>query len=467
MNNAVVFKNIIRVSIGHGFKLLMGLAIGFILPVIFTIDDFGYYRVFAIYLSYIGVLHLGIVDGVYLKYVGYSVEEIAKSGFSSVLFLFSFFEIVFTLIFIFIAVMFFSGDRQLIFIFFAINILPINLTSMFQFISQITGRFKEFSSRNIIYSILVLTIIIYMYLFKIDDYKFYLLVYTAINYLVVIWYIFTYRIFFLRNTSINTKVMHRLKGLISLGIPLLATNFLIIFILNVPKQIVDFYFDIEVFAIFSFSFGILSLVSLFIGAIGTVMYPTLHSFSKDSLRKNYDNFNGIISIVSVLSLVVFFPISMIIETFLPKYNDAIAILVIVFPILVFNASINIVKVNYYKVLQKLKEFFIASLMAIIFIIIASFSTYFITKSVNAIAFVTLIGVSLWAFLLDFFLISFAPQKIVRKNIFYSISIVLFYSIVQLDYGVLISSLVYLLVISINIYLFSREFLYAFVKLIRK
>lgn len=439
-----IIFNIMNVSIGHGFKLLMGLAIGFLLPLVLTIEDFGYYRLFALYLSYVGVVHLGFVDGIYLSYVGDNLDDIKKKGFADTASIFVINQVLFTVVFILLVTLFSSSERRYIFIMLAINILPLNLTSLLQYVSQITERFREFSNRNIIYSSLIIVIIIIMYFLNIENYNFYVLWFTVINYFVAGWYVFSYRHIFSLRPKFGKAQFSDYFRLTRVGIPLLITNLIVILILNIPKQIVDFYFDIEDFAQFTFSFGLLSVISLFIGAIGTVMYPTLHSINKGLLSKNYQIFNGLVYSFASLFLLSFFPIRMIVDNYLTKYSNTLVILAIIFPIALFSSSINIVKSNYFKLFNKMREFLFASLITALISLVGGILAYYLFKSTSSIAYVSLISFAIWGLILDILISKQAKISLVRNSAYTVFITSIFLASLKLSSNLLVSFSVFLI-----------------------
>lgn len=48
----------------------------FFLPRYLSIESYGYYKVFQLYVNYLGIAHLGFVDGIYLKYGGREIRDI-------------------------------------------------------------------------------------------------------------------------------------------------------------------------------------------------------------------------------------------------------------------------------------------------------------------------------------------------------------------------------------------------------
>ena len=79
----IAIRNIIIVAISNIISLAAGVLTGFLLPKIMDKVDYSSYKTFTLYTSYIGVLHFGICDGIYLKYAGSTYDELEKSKFGA------------------------------------------------------------------------------------------------------------------------------------------------------------------------------------------------------------------------------------------------------------------------------------------------------------------------------------------------------------------------------------------------
>lgn len=73
--------NILKVSISNIVIMLSGILVGLLLPKILGVTDYGYYRTFTLYTSYVGLFHFGFSDGIYLKYGGKRYDELNKEQF--------------------------------------------------------------------------------------------------------------------------------------------------------------------------------------------------------------------------------------------------------------------------------------------------------------------------------------------------------------------------------------------------
>ena len=63
-----LLKNIIAVAFSNCTNIIAGVVVGFIIPKILSMDDYGYYKTFTLYTTYIGLFNLGLADGIVLKY---------------------------------------------------------------------------------------------------------------------------------------------------------------------------------------------------------------------------------------------------------------------------------------------------------------------------------------------------------------------------------------------------------------
>ena len=71
-------KGAMYVFIANVINLIISLFTGFVLPKYLSIETYSSIKLFQLYITYIGILHLGFSDGMYLKYGGKTVEEVDK-----------------------------------------------------------------------------------------------------------------------------------------------------------------------------------------------------------------------------------------------------------------------------------------------------------------------------------------------------------------------------------------------------
>ena len=92
--------------ISLGVSLLMVVFVPKFLP----IEDYGIWQLFLFYFSYLGFLHFGWEDGIYLRYAGKSFDELDSKTFSGQLYGIIILQIILTSVAVFFATEFISDS---------------------------------------------------------------------------------------------------------------------------------------------------------------------------------------------------------------------------------------------------------------------------------------------------------------------------------------------------------------------
>ena len=71
-------KAVIKVFSANFLQLISSLIVGFIVPIILSIEGYANLKTYTLYISYIAFLNLGFIDGLYIKYGGKKIENIDK-----------------------------------------------------------------------------------------------------------------------------------------------------------------------------------------------------------------------------------------------------------------------------------------------------------------------------------------------------------------------------------------------------
>jgi O-antigen/teichoic acid export membrane protein len=455
MNDKSTIKKIGFVAVSNIIKLVSSILIGFIIPNILGLTNYGYYKVFILYLTYIGLFHFGFIDGIYLKYGGVDYKDLNRKKFRGYFSFLLNFEVALSIIGIIVSLVFIQDEKRFIFTLLFINLLAVNLTTYFQFISQITSRFKEFSTRIIILAITDIIVLAYMYFANVSDYKVYIVLLVGMNYLLLFWYIYTYReiTFGKRDKLISNK--EDIKSFFSTGITLLLANLATVLVLNVDKQIVEIFFEVDKFGVYSFAYSLLSMITVVVSAVGIVLYPTLKKTNQQNIARNYSKLNMIIISVVLLGLFGYFPLLWIIPKFLPDYIDSIVIFRIALPGLILTSSISAIKHNFFKITNKNNYFFLMSSLVILLNIGLNLSAYYIFGTTISIAISSIFGLSIWYIITEVYMVKIHKSSWVKNSLLIFIGMVLFYGLTSFN-NYMLSGITYILSITSLVFIFNKE-----------
>lgn len=453
-------KDILKVGFSNILVIISGIVVGFLVPDMMGVNNYGFYKIYTLYLTYIGLFNIGFVEGIYLKYGGTDYKDLNKLKFRTYTSFMYKLEILISIIILIIAIVLFQNEEQFIFILLSIMIFPKIITGYYQFISQMTSRFNELSFRNIINSILtIIVVVIYYILYKIEvisilSFKIYIISSVAIQYFITIWYIYTYReITFGNKEKITKNNICEFRDIIKLGFPLLFANLITALIFAMDRQFVSMLFDTYTYGIYAFAYNIIGLATTAISAISTVLYPKLKKDLKNDIIFNkYDEYIKYTAILVVFMLCGYFVLIPIINYFLPNYIMSIKIIKIIFPGLVIQSIITIVMHNYYKAVQKSKIVFLQSIGILILSIIANYIAYILFRTQYAISIASIIVLIIWLFITQHYLTKNYKVKW-KKNTCYILLMISMFYLSTLIKNIYISFITYFLIFALITYIF--------------
>ena len=443
-----ILKSIIGVLTSNISNILAGIIVGFIIPKVISVEGFGFYKTFTLYLTYIGLFSLGIIDGIALEYGGVDYENYDKKFFRSIFRWYLIIHLFWLVLIILIGLIIQDANYSFIMIMVGIYMLFSNVVGYFQQISQITQRFKEYSVAKMIQSGMkllggIIVIAIYYLTKQHVDYRIYISLVTFGFVIVSLGYLCIYKEIVLGDYMSLRETRLSLIQLMKVGFPLIFANLCATLILSIDRQFVNLLFTNEEYAIYAFAYNLLSVVTVATSAVSTVLYPVLKRTTNDTLQSNFDNLVGLILVFVFGMLILYFPLCWFIPWFLPKYENSLIIFRIIFPGLAISSSITVVMHNYYKTLGDNIIYFKKSLIVLAISAVANIIAYYAFRSTEAISIASIITMVFWyLFIENYFVNKFGYNR--KKNLFYMIIIMSGFYIVTSIQNWFLSGTIYII-----------------------
>ena len=439
---------------------------GFILPAILSYSDYNYIKLFTFYIGYVGVMHLGFLDGIFVKFGAYDYDELPKKKFRTYFrFLFILQIIEAIILSIFIIAIGKVDNRMIVNLFVIINMIIMNITSFFTFIYQFTKKFKLFSINLIISKLLYVIGVIALLYFKELNFVYYLILQTIVNIILLVLYLVKNKVLIIGEAESLKKAYPEIKGLMKTGFIIMIGNFIALVILGIDRLFVDYLLTEYDFAMYSFAYSLVTLFFIVLNSLTTVVYPYLARANVDNYNKIYKNVRYGVSISMGFTLCGYFIIKFIVNVFIYKYNDALPIMTFLVPTVLYNAVINILVINTYKALKETKEYFINNIFALVISILANVLAVIIWKDNISISIATLISFFIWTIYSDIY---FAKKFNIRlgKIYIFEILILTIFIICALLFnwyiGLIIFLILYLLIVVIgfrkDVIVITKDFL---------
>lgn len=399
-------KDLVTVMLSNCVVLLGNVVTGFIVPKMLGVTEYGYYKIFTLYLGYVSLLHFGFVNGILLEYAGKEYEEIDKERLRTKTVFFMWIEIAVSLaISIFAAILVAPLYKYLI-ILLGIDTFAVNLTAYFQNVSQSTSRFKELSLRKILLSVSKLCLALVLYIgIRICHVpnalaKHYVTGLVLIDYILTAWYIATYKDSVFGNKVSLSEEKDAIIRCFKSGIILMICFQVNHLIFNLDRQFVSVLFDTDTYSVYAFAYHLISMITTIINAVALVLFPTLKKKRTDDIVRSYPDSISLVSIVALGALIGYYPFKLIIQWILPEYVGSIEYLRIILPGLALSCCINIIMFTYYKALNQHVRFCVTSCIVLVIAAATNYLAYILFKTPAAISIASIISLLIWYFACD-------------------------------------------------------------------
>src|SRR5699024_1325091 len=323
-----------------------------VVPRTIGVEDYGFWQLYLFYSSYIGFLHFGWNDGIYLRHGGDEYEDLDKPLFFSQFYSLFILQVVFALILVVVSFNFINDvDRLFILQMIAIEIIVVNTRHMLAFILQATNRIKDYAKVTIFDRIFYASLLIILLLFGVKNYR--LLVTADLTGKIVSLFLAMYLtkdIVFRKITDFK-NVIDEIIANISTGIKLMFSNIANMLITGVIRFGIEQNWSVAVFGQISLTLSVSNMFLMFINALGMVIYPILRRINTNSLTRVYSIMRDLLMAVVIGMLILYMPIKSILSQWLPQYAESLNFMALLFPIIIYESKMSLLINTYMKALR--------------------------------------------------------------------------------------------------------------------
>lgn len=363
---------------------LISVIIALVIPKLISVEQYGYYQLYAFYISYVGVSYLGLCDGFYLRIGGQYYDDLDKPLYNTQFRLLGLFEIIFYAI-LFCSVSAFSADedRLYVILWVCISAVGLCLRWFITFLLQATARIKEYAVVTISERILYVLVAVPAVLFGYRGYKWLVGIDSAAKYvslMIGMWYCRD----MIRAKTLPVKtVIPEVRKNISAGFKFMLAQLCDMLIIGVVRFGVQDHWDIATFSKVSITLTVSNLVMTAINAISVVMYPALRRAKEESLPALYRVMRVALIGLAFGVLIMYYPIQKILSAWLPQYAESLRYAAILFPICVYQSKMSLLVNTYYKTLRLENLLMKCNMAALVLSVICTLLSTLVFNSVTA------------------------------------------------------------------------------------
>ena len=334
-------------------SLIISTLVILVIPKTIGVEEYGYWQLYLFYASYVGFLHFGWNDGIYLRYGGDRYENLDKKLFFSQFWMLFLFQLILS-VFIFIGTNLIISSRNITFIFFmiAINLLLVNTRYMLVYLLQATNRMKEYSNSTILDRLVYIILIITFIILGIKEYQIMVFADLIGKFISFLYTVYICRDIVFRKISTFYFNFKEMFENIKVGIKLMFANIASTLILGIVKFGIQTMWSVEVFGKISLTLSISNLLTIFINALSLAIYPILRRTEVNKLSNVYNLIRTILMIPLLGLLIIYYPLKNMLVLWLPQYADSLRFMALIFPMVIFEGKVTLLTNTYFKTIRK-------------------------------------------------------------------------------------------------------------------
>ncbi|TCI21724.1 oligosaccharide flippase family protein [Exiguobacterium sp. SL-9] len=355
-NKAVIFLKNIWYSI---FSNVITLAIStitiLIFPKLLGVNDYGLLQLYLFYCAYVGFFHLGLNDGIYLRYGGKHYKELNKKVFFEQYYVLLITQLLFFIVLWFFAHLFVHDpDKTFVVKMVSISMVLVNLRVMLVYVLQATNEIKKYALVMLSDRVSFLFGITFLLIFNNGLYNEIIMMDLAAKLISLLLSIYYCKEIVFNKSALGWSAFEEAKKNISVGIKLMIANFSNLLIVGNVRFGIEKIWDVSTFGKISLTLSVSNLLLVFINAVGIVIFPVLKRVPKKELSQLYFTLRTLLSMSLLGSMILFYPLSFLLLIWLPEYELSIIYMGLLFPIVLFEGKMALLINTYLKAIRKEK-----------------------------------------------------------------------------------------------------------------
>lgn len=349
-------------------SLVVSFILGLVVPRFIDEYQYAYWHTYLLYVSYVGILHFGLLDGVILRYSQYDYDELDKRRVRSQFVVL----LVINGIASFILILFGnnSGNLSKIITFLvACGILTKNIFTYNSYFFQITNRIYNYAFIVILQRLVYGVFVVLLIFFNQQNFIWYCIADLTGDCAGIFLSLFHNKDLHFGSLLPFKETIQEAWLNISSGIMLMFANWSSMLLVNGAKMIIEWKWGSLVFGKSSFAFSVSNLILAFVTAISVVLFPSLKRMKTEVLSSFYKKLRDMMIPILFWGLLLYYPECWILEKWLPKYSDSLVYLGLLSPMVVYASIVSLLTNNYLKAYRQERLLLIIN---VLFVILASF-----------------------------------------------------------------------------------------------
>lgn len=443
-----IVKNLYYTVAANFATLAISVLLNLFVPRLLGVREYGYWQLYVFYSSYVGFLHLGWVDGIYLKTGGADYESLDVQNLGSQFWYLNFFEVIISTLVIVVSIFFIpaSNKEQIIILTAIVSVITIAKTFI-QYILQSTNRIKEYAELSRGDRYLYAGAVVFYLLLGGHDF-FWLIILDILSKIIMTMWGMNRVKDMIRVNIINLRLIFpEILSNIRIGSKLMLSNIASMLIIGIIRLFVDQQWSVATFGKLSLTLSISNMFLTFVDAIGVVMFPILRRTGQHKLSELYQVLRTLFVPITFFFLIFYVPARAILTLWLPAYADSLKYMGVLFPMIVYEGRMSLLVNTYLKTMRKEKTILLVNVTTLAIALIFAWISVFLIHNLLVTVGVIIFCVAFRCDFAEFFISKYLKIKILKQTMVESFLTICFIFSNML-FSQWISLLIYICVFSI-------------------
>lgn len=381
-------KKVSWVTVANATAMIVSALITIVLPKYISTTEYGYWQMYLLFVTYIGCIHLGLPDGIYLRYSGKTYSEVVSNEIKLLFWISSFGEILIGIV-IYLWISRTSIYQMAIAFTLCTAIYVPSLYLKYLILSS--NMMKQYSMYILSEKIFaIVAILVGFFAYRPILHHF---IYVDIcGKLMALIYALTqcrscFHIYYQKVETLLREYKINVKAGLCLMISTVSSNFIV----GVIRLFINQRWSIEDFGRVSFSLQISNFVLAFVRAVSLPLFPVLKMRGKDESVAIYEKIRLTLVSLILFVFIFYYPLAAFLGYWLPDYRISVYYLGILFPICLFEAKQALLCETYLKSFRKERFLLLINLSTmLISMLISGFIVFVLNNQLLAIVFILMI-----------------------------------------------------------------------------
>lgn len=342
-------RHVALFSFANVLALVANGVLTFLLPRLLSMESYGYYRLFLLYGSFAGVLHLGLLDGALIRWAARPQQRLSAELAGSLEFLLAEHAVVIMPAVAILALIFHRQPWFFLVTALVLYAVVYNVATLGQFALQADKAFSLLSAVTVLNpAILLATVVVLHFMHHLTlSAAIYAYVGSCLLAAIPVWMSLARRFQLKRGNAKHAWRVgaHNVRIGWTVLLALLLTNVA----LALDRIVVSVSYGIRDFAVYSLAATALAVVNTIILSVSRVVFPYLsNGISREKQVRAYWSGEASLVMLWALSLVGYFPLHWLILWLLPSYAASLPVLRLLMLGTGLTAIIQILQSNYFR-----------------------------------------------------------------------------------------------------------------------